>query len=750
MSKFISATYSENNKTAEYVADDGSRLLRIKGSMAWRFQNPGAMESTPFTRGLPGWIGEGVIHNPKAHLFAIFDSYENGREGNRKLLQYRYKDSNMLDVMKAYAVSGDGKNNPEEYAAFIVSETGITDKTRVGEMSDAVLNKVLGAIQKKEGYIPGKEKNVNTTNISVTDGVRPVPDYPFKVTLGTCEYDWKTNEYGELPTIAHMSDGMAIEVKATNSRGELETLYSAKAGNQSKNILLKRKFVQYKANTLAQNPKVPREKSQPKPIEYIVQSGDVLSKIAARFDVSVSELVASNGIKDANKIYPGQKIVIYGKKETSPDERQSHSVNLSGQYPPVQLGNTYPLPPYPESIESKDAPGISDSNSSRRASSPQSTRQHSESFPLPPYPDVIDTQGRTGTPSSASSMSAVSATKPKENKEKLETVGGKNSGNGQAHLPVLQGEAPWMLYALQEANNYGGVDESMFPSKHNYHSLSKKNSHYSMSSTLWCESFVNYCLQEAKYPKSHNTTGSTSFVNDINFKKIKTPIYGCLAVWWSTQKQQGHVAFVFGRDNKTNEIIVLGGNQDDSLNFMLKSDTSKPLVGYYLPATYSPSKQADLNMYDVVELNSNINYKYVRKLNGNVKDRWYEKKIMFFICFLLFWAITAKAGERGYYLFVWGNESGKAYVKKYRAEDKIYASNEFCWKQRAGNSIAAVYINIYPQGMTDLLIKSFLSGSVSAITNIRMSLRNFSDDQVSPSHGFDGMIIVNKKTIILK
>ncbi|ELY4601509.1 hypothetical protein SM003_004192 [Cronobacter malonaticus] len=115
------------------------------------------------------------------------------------------------------------------------------------------------------------------------------------------------------------------------------------------------------------------------------------------------------------------------------------------------------------------------------------------------------------------------------------------------------------------------------------------------------------------------------------------------------------------------------------------------------------------------------------------------------MCFLLFWAITAKAGERGYYLFVWGNESGKAYVKKYRAEDKIYASNEFCWKQRTGNSIAAVYINTYPQGMTDLLIKSFLSGNVSAITNMRMSLRNFSDDQVSPSHGFDGMIIVNKK-----
>lgn len=286
-----------------------------------------------------GWIGEGVVHNPKAHLFAIFDSYENGREGNRKLLQHRYKDNNMLDVMKAYAVSGDGKNNPEEYAAFIVSETGITDKTNVGEMSDAVLDKVLDAIQKKEGYIPGKEKEVNTTNISVTDGVRPVPDYPFKVTLGTCEYNWKTNECGDLPPIVHMTEGMNIEIKATNSKGENETVYSPTAGDKSKNIILTKKFTQYKANTLAHTPNVPREKSQPQPIEYIVQSGDVLSKIATRYNVSASELAENNEIKDANKIHPGQKIVIYGKKEAD-------YVDLSEQVPWEEKGVSYPVPVY--------------------------------------------------------------------------------------------------------------------------------------------------------------------------------------------------------------------------------------------------------------------------------------------------------------------------------------------------------------------------------------------------------------------
>ena len=254
---------------------------------------------------------------------------------------------------------------------------------------------------------------------------------------------------------------------------------------------------------------------------------------------------------------------------------------------------------------------------------PVQVQAQNDLMKLPTAPSVpshsTGAQGKASTPSSTSSTPVTPSVNPKESKEKLETVGGKNSGNGQAHIPVSQGEAPWMLYALQEANNYGGVDESMFPAKHNYHSLSKKNSNHLMSSTPWCASFVNYCLQEAKYPKSHNTTGSTSFVKDVNFKKIKTPIYGCLAVWWNTQIQQGHVAFVFGLDGKTNEIIVLGGNQNDSLNFMLKSDTSKPLVGYYLPATYSPSTQDGLNIYDVVELNNNINYRYVRK--SNIKDR---------------------------------------------------------------------------------------------------------------------------------
>ncbi len=41
---------------------------------------------------------------------------------------------------------------------------------------------------------------------------------------------------------------------------------------------------------------------------YVVRSGDNLSVIAKRLGVSASYLQGKNGIKNANLIYPGQKI----------------------------------------------------------------------------------------------------------------------------------------------------------------------------------------------------------------------------------------------------------------------------------------------------------------------------------------------------------------------------------------------------------------------------------------------------------
>jgi LysM repeat protein len=51
---------------------------------------------------------------------------------------------------------------------------------------------------------------------------------------------------------------------------------------------------------------------------YIVQKGDTLSEIAARYNTTVKELQQLNGIKDPNKIFVGQKIKIKGATSSNP------------------------------------------------------------------------------------------------------------------------------------------------------------------------------------------------------------------------------------------------------------------------------------------------------------------------------------------------------------------------------------------------------------------------------------------------
>src|SRR5690606_32694744 len=52
------------------------------------------------------------------------------------------------------------------------------------------------------------------------------------------------------------------------------------------------------------------------PMAYTVRSGDSMSAIAARHNVALSALLKANPqVKNANKIYPGQKLNIPGRKD---------------------------------------------------------------------------------------------------------------------------------------------------------------------------------------------------------------------------------------------------------------------------------------------------------------------------------------------------------------------------------------------------------------------------------------------------
>ncbi|HDI4959720.1 TPA: LysM peptidoglycan-binding domain-containing protein [Salmonella enterica] len=339
--KFISATHNKKTLTAMYKMADGTIYIRKGGTIPWRLQNPGDVRPNKSNASEYLQPLRLAIADTASGQFSMFGSEEDGWETKKKLLRSSlYRDCTVSDMAKVYAPKEDG-NDPERYAKEVLAESGVSPSLTMGDMDDATLERVMEAMKKEEGYYNLKETRVEkwvyTTNISVTDGIRPVAGVPFKATLGTCEYSCKTDKYGKLAPIVHKTEGMNIEVKAANAAGEYETAYLAQAGNESKNILLKRNFVQYKAHTLAHNPEPPHEKSQPKPIGYIIQSGDTLSEIAARYEVSVSELTENNGIKDPNKIYPGQQIVIYGQKGVDAP------VVAPGHTDGVQWMDLYPL-----------------------------------------------------------------------------------------------------------------------------------------------------------------------------------------------------------------------------------------------------------------------------------------------------------------------------------------------------------------------------------------------------------------------
>ncbi|HAV2293094.1 TPA: TIGR02594 family protein, partial [Enterobacter cloacae] len=557
--RFVKATYHLKTKTVEYEAGDGTRLLKTAGTLSWRFNNPGNIIALPDANKQKGRIGAGTVYNPKKNTFVIFSSIEVGEREKCALLKRKYRDYTISDMMSQYAPETAG-NDPVAYANFISSESGVAKDKKISDLNDNEFDKVVDAISKKEGGLkPGTEKWVYVTNVTVSDGCRPVADVPFKVILGSTTYEWKTDAYGKLKTIIHTKQGMAIVLKYTNSAGKEDVVYSAVAGDETKNILLTRNFSQFSAKTLAETPKVPREKSTQNPIEYIVMSGDSLSKIAVRYKTSTDEIAKNNNIKNVSKIFPGQRLTIYGVNTSGP------SVYI------VSPGDTL------AKIAAKNGVSVDDI-----------ARQNNISDPNKIYPEQslsISTNGSNAAGETEKPSVSSPASKPvnkkrqnsgiNTNKKTLESVGGKNSGNPIALLPHEQREAPWMAVAFEEGETrwkWGRVKEG--DGGINYHKKTGINMASMVgNSNPWCASFINYCLKEAGYSMS-GSASSQSFKKNKNFIKISEPIYGAIVVLRKKGSWTGHVAFIYCLF-EDGEIGVLGGNQGNSV-------TINPLYQVYI------------------------------------------------------------------------------------------------------------------------------------------------------------------------
>jgi hypothetical protein len=89
--------------------------------------------------------------------FAVFSSYEQGYNAMISNLQTpRYQSQTIAGAVATWAPQGDGNNDPVAYAQHITRETGISSNTAMNTLTADQLRLVANAIQKIEGYTPGR------------------------------------------------------------------------------------------------------------------------------------------------------------------------------------------------------------------------------------------------------------------------------------------------------------------------------------------------------------------------------------------------------------------------------------------------------------------------------------------------------------------------------------------------------------------------------------------------------------------
>ena len=101
--------------------------------------------------------------------------------------------------------------------------------------------------------------------------------------------------------------------------------------------------------------------------------------------------------------------------------------------------------------------------------------------------------------------------------------------------------------------------------------------------TAWCAAFVNWCLLRSGAPRLGLATADAW----LRFgTPLPTPVYGCVTVIppaRATGSTTGHVAFYV--KTEVEHIVLLGGNQGDSVSTMYEQDDR--VLGYRWPTAFN-------------------------------------------------------------------------------------------------------------------------------------------------------------------
>ncbi|MBI4383571.1 MAG: hypothetical protein HY579_06010 [Nitrospinae bacterium] len=137
MSKFVKAYEGDKDRTVVYEYADKTGIIKNGGTISWRHNNPGNIESTEFPKGHDG-IGS-------VWRFAIFPDFETGRKGAFLLLKTAgYRHLALGQAIAKYAPKTE--NDTEKYIDYVVSKTGIDRDFPMSKLTDGQLWSVVDAM----------------------------------------------------------------------------------------------------------------------------------------------------------------------------------------------------------------------------------------------------------------------------------------------------------------------------------------------------------------------------------------------------------------------------------------------------------------------------------------------------------------------------------------------------------------------------------------------------------------------------
>jgi LysM repeat protein len=531
MTRFISATYHPNIKAAEFIADDGRHLIRTGGTLPWRICNCGDLVS-PMHQGIPSpkftknFIGYAKGAHSERHYF-IFPDYETGRAELKASLLRKYKDRTIKKTIEAYAPENDD-NDTTKYLSDLTKLTGLSEETRIKDLSESQMNSLLDSIERLEGYHAEAETRkeiwVTVSHINATDGIRPLADEEIVVMRDGKETTLKSNAIGQFPPIVHGKGTTEIHHKTID--GDKKKVGELPA-NQGKHWNLLTKVVEYFGMTgPVKTPENPISKKQP--LHYTVQSGDSLSKIANRFNTSVEQIKKDNHL-NKDTILVGQVLGINSPTSATLTATPPKKAATKTQRPTANEKKTKRV----STAEGKTTAARSNSG----AGEPIALIQPEEGI-APWMKYACDEAKRLKGEDEKEIEKDISY--HVEIKDGLKSLVGPNNAWCAAF-------ANWCLmkagYPIQNPKETGFVD---------YHAAIAR-----------ADGFIHL---HGKRTEKKQKYDDIPFVPNPLYIKIDKPAYGALAVVTNANDHGHHVGLVYAKHGD-DKVVLLGGNQKSKIKF---------------------------------------------------------------------------------------------------------------------------------------------------------------------------------------